>query len=468
MEKKSERKWIAHVLVLPFPVQGHINPMLQFSKRLVSKGLKVTIAISHFITKTSQFDFEDDSLGSLTFESFSDGCDQGGIYEPESFKIYLERFETIGSRSIAKLIEKLDKLGDSVIKCLVYDSVIPWALDLAKGHDLKGASFFTQSCAVDVIYYNVHRGLLSAPVKESTVSLPGLPLLELQDLPSYVCDWVSDPVSLDLVLSQFSNIENADWLLFNTFHKLESEVVKWVAEVIRIKTIGPTVPSAYLDNRVAGDKNYGLNLFKSTGDTCINWLNTKDTGSVIYVSFGSVVILEENQMKEIALALKTTGHYFLWVVREKEERKLPTHFKDEISDKGLVVTWCPQLEVLAHRAIRCFVSHCGWNSTLEALSLGVPIVGLPRNSDQTTNAKFIESIWDVGVRAKKDEKGVVRRDEIEKCVREVMVGERAAKVKGNARKWRDLAKEAVDEGGSSDRNIDEFVATLVGNSCNRS
>ena len=128
--------------------------------------------------------------------------------------------------------------------------------------------------------------------------------------------------------------------------------------------------------------------------------------------------------------------------------------------KGQVVSWFPQLEVLAHKASGCFMTHCGWNSTLEALSLGVPMIAMPQWSDQTTNAKNIMDVWKVGIRVKVDEKGIGTKEEIELCIREVIEGERGKEMKRNSMKWKELAKEAVDEDGSSDKNIEEFVTKL--------
>ena len=226
------------------------------------------------------------------------------------------------------------------------------------------------------------------------------------------------------------------------------------------KTIGPAIPSIYLDKRLEDDKEYGLNLFKPSMDTCMKWLETKKIGSVVYISFGSMAALGEEQMVEITSGLKNSNCYFLWVVRESECKKLPSNFLQEIVEKGLVVSWCPQLEVLAHKAIGCFMTHCGWNSTLEALSLGVPMIAMPQWMDQTTNAKYIMDVWKVGVRIKVDEKGIVTKEEIELCIREVIGGDRGKEMKRNLMKWMELAKEAVDKDGSSDKNIDEFVAKI--------
>ena len=136
-------------------------------------------------------------------------------------------------------------------------------------------------------------------------------------------------------------------------------------------------------------------------------------------------------------------------------REYKTHFLQ--SEKGLVVKWSSQLEVLSHEAVGCFFTHCGWNSTIEAVSLGMP----PR-TDQTTNAKLVKDLWEMGVRVKVDEKGIVGREEVEFRIREVMEGERAKEMKKNDQKRREVAIQATSKGGSSDKNIDEFISKIKG------
>lgn len=227
------------------------------------------------------------------------------------------------------------------------------------------------------------------------------------------------------------------------------------------KLVGPILPSAYLDGRIEGDKGYGASLWKPLSEQCTAWLSTKPRESVIYISFGSMVSLSSKQMEEMAWALLSTNSYLLWVVRETEREKLPAGFMESVKGKGLIVSWCNQLETLAHPAIGCFVTHCGWNSTLEGLALGVPMVALPQWSDQMTDAKFIEEIWGVGVRAKEDEFGIAGREELLYCLKAVMEGERREKMRRNARKWSESAKKATDQGGSSDNGIHEFVMKLI-------
>ncbi|KAL8099935.1 hypothetical protein AgCh_032264 [Apium graveolens] len=363
MEKNKKSP---HALVLPYPAQGHINPMLQFCKRLVSKGIKVSLANTIYISKSMLAD----PLSFISFETYSDGFDEGGYAQAGNSIIYLSTLRTVGSQTLENLLKKLDESGNPV-NVLIYDGFLPWALDVANNFGLVKAVFFTQSCAINNIYYHVYKGLISLPQRDdesSVISVPGLPLFRSWEAPA--------PLHYtDVLVDQFSNVDDADWVFFNTFHKLEEE-----------------------------------------------WLEDKPNGSVIYVSFGSAARLEVEQIREIARGLEQSNFNFLWVVRESEQTKLPI---------------------------------------LEAISLGVPIVGMPQWTDQPANAKYVEDIWGIGVRTRPYEKGIVKRKVLESLIRDVMKGEKGKTIKKRVANWKILAKEAVDEGGTSDRNITEFAAELL-------
>jgi pathogen-inducible salicylic acid glucosyltransferase len=215
MEKNGYR---AHCLVLTYPAQGHINPMMEFCKRLQHKGVKVTFVITNFISKTMHKE-----ASSIALETISDGYDEGGLAQAESIYAYEESFRRVGSQTLTQLIEKLSS-SSSPVDCVVYDSLLTWALDIAKSFGLLGAVFLTQSCAVDNIYYHVHKGVLKLPLSETEILLLGSPPLQPQDLPSFISDFGSYPVYYDMLVGQFSNIDKADWVFVNTFYELEQEV----------------------------------------------------------------------------------------------------------------------------------------------------------------------------------------------------------------------------------------------------
>ncbi|CAA3015290.1 UDP-glycosyltransferase 74F2-like [Olea europaea subsp. europaea] len=445
----------AHILALPYPSQGHINPMCQFCKRLVSKGTKATLAITSYISKSTSL-----KPDTVLIDTFSDGYDEGGFADAGDIDEYLARMKKEGSKTVAELIRKYQETNHP-IDCIVYDSFLPWALDVAKNFGILGACFFTQACAVDCVYYYVHHELLKLPVSTLPVEIPGLPPLDLSDMPSYISVHGSYPAYFQMVLNQFPNVEKADFMFINTYYKLEETVIDEMTKMRPMLTVGPTIPSFYLDKRVENDNNYEINLFQYDSTNCINWLNNKPAGSVVYVAFGSMVSLPEKQVEELAMGLKNSNFHFLWVIKASEQENLLQKFMQDTSDdKGLFITWCPQLKVLSNKALGCFFSHVGWNSTIEALSLGVPMVVMPQWTDQTMNAKLVEDVWKMGLRVKTDANGIVGREEIEGCLKEVMVGERGNEMKKFSSKWRDLAMEAVCEGGTSDTNINDFISKL--------
>ncbi|KAJ0034753.1 hypothetical protein Pint_26259 [Pistacia integerrima] len=189
--------------------------MLQLSKRLASKGLKVTLVTA----ESTPISIQGESLtSSIKIEPIPDGFAVDAGVKVRSFDEYIEQ-------NLAKLIKKHEVSGYPV-KFIVYDSVIPWMLDVVRGFGLDGAPFFTQAWAVNAIYYHFHQGTLKVPSEGgSLVSLPSMPPLGINDLPSFICDKTGAyPSLLNAVVNQLSNIHEASWILCNTFLKLEDEV----------------------------------------------------------------------------------------------------------------------------------------------------------------------------------------------------------------------------------------------------
>ncbi|XP_006664936.2 UDP-glucosyltransferase UGT13248-like [Oryza brachyantha] len=450
-----------HVVLLPYPSQGHINPILQFGKRLAGhRGVRCTLAVTRFILGQGEA-----STGDVHVAAYSDGCDACGFREARDADDYLSRLESDGSDTVDRLLCS-EAEQRRPVHALVYDSVLTWAPRVATRHGAASAAFFTQACAVNVVYEHVFEGRIKLPLAagEEPLQLPGLPVdLRLDELPTFLADTKGDsPAYLDLVVNQFKNLDMADHVLVNSFYELQPQEAEHMSSAWRAKTVGPTVPSAYLDNRLPDDRAYGFHLFATATETKA-WLDARAARSVAYVSFGSVAEPSPAQMAEVAEGLYNTGKPFLWVVRASETSKIPEDFAGKVAaeaGRGLIVAWCPQLEVLAHPAVGCFVTHCGWNSTTEALSAGVPMVAVPQWSDQTVNAMYISDVWRVGVRVRPDGEGVVRKEELARRVREVMEGERSEEYVRNAADWKEKARTAMSEDGSSDKNIVEFLTKI--------
>ncbi|XP_028095659.1 flavonol 7-O-beta-glucosyltransferase UGT74F1-like, partial [Camellia sinensis] len=176
---EEERVYKAHVIVFPFYGQGHLNPMLQFSKRLASKGLKAIVTTVLSVTKTMP-----SRAGSIAFEPVYDDCTEGGIQGPGGFKGYLDRFEASGTCCVTELIRKLES-SEYPVKCLVYDGNMPWALNIAKQLGIAAAAFFTQSCAAIASYYPMHLDLLGEPLPVLAFPMPALPEIRIPKMPLF-------------------------------------------------------------------------------------------------------------------------------------------------------------------------------------------------------------------------------------------------------------------------------------------
>jgi len=247
----------------------------------------------------------------------------------------------------------------------------------------------------------------------------------------------------------------------NTFDMLELEVLRAIS-TLNLVGIGPLIPFRFLDaqDRNSSDESSRGDHFQGSNEY-VQWLNTKKEASVIYVAFGSIAKFSKAQKLEIAHGLLETGRPFLWVVRKTVGDDDELIYKEELDKRGVIIPWCSQMEVLSHRSIGCFFTHCGWNSTMEGVSLGVPMVVMPQWTDQPTNAAFITEVWKVGLRVRVDEKGIVTGEEIESCVNKIMGGERGKEIKANSLKWRERARIAMEESGSSDNNISDFVKNII-------
>lgn len=471
-----------HFLLVTLPAQGHINPALQFAKHLLRAVSTASVTFATSVSAYRRMGKEAaDVPNRLTFATISDGYDDGFRHTDGDVRNYLSMFRQRGTETLTELFVKSADEGRPVT-CLVYTLFLPWAAEVARGFHVPRALLWIQTATVfDVYYYYFtgYKGIINDCEKDPSWSLklPNMPFeLKSRDLPSFLLP--STPYPYTFALPTFEeqvevlNKEENPKILVNTFEALEPEALKSMEKFLLIP-VGPLLPSAFLDGRDPLDKSFGRDLFQCPKDEdYMEWLDSRERSSVIYVSFGSLSVLPKTQMEELARALLLTHRPFLWVIREKEKKKKEQAKNkedkeeeeeedqlscvEELKEKGMIVRWCSQVEVLSHPSVGCFVTHCGWNSTLESLTSGVPVVAFPQWTDQTTNAKLVEDVWRTGVRVEVSQVkgGLVKSEEIKRCLEVVMGDEDMI---GNAKRWRDLAIEAAKEGGSSDRNLKAFI-----------
>ncbi|KAL2939179.1 Limonoid UDP-glucosyltransferase [Bienertia sinuspersici] len=461
---------LVHVFMVSFPGQGHINPLLRLGKILASKGLLVTFTTTENFgqnIRSSNDAVSDQPVpvgdGLIRFEFFDDEWPDG---DPRKYDMdqYLPQLEVVGRRWVIERVAGLAQEGRPV-SCLINNPFIPWVSDVAEDLGLPSAMLWPQNCACFLSYFYFHHNLIKFPTEDDLyidVEVPTLPLLKWDEIPTFLHPTTPYAFLKRAILKQYNNLSKPFCVLLDTFYELEKSTVDHTVELLAPCPIRPVGP--LFKQSEPGWANVRADPLRPNQD-CLKWLDGKPDGSVVYISFGTIVFPKQEQIDEIAAGLERAGVSFLWVMKPplKESglsnHTLPEGFFDRVADNGKVVHFSPQEQVLAHPAVACFMTHCGWNSTMESLSSGVPVIAFPSWGDQVTDAKFLCDVFGTGLLLTRGEheKRVIPRDEVEKCLRDATSGPKAAEMKKNALKWKASADKAISKGGSSDENIRIFV-----------
>jgi hypothetical protein len=291
--------------------------------------------------------------------------------------------------------------------------------------------------------------------------IPGMKGIRLRDLPSFVRTTDPDDIMLDFPMVESERAQKASAIFFNTFDALEHQVLDALSSMF--PPIYPIGPLQFLLNQIPDNDRtlIGSNLWKEEVG-CLEWLDKKEPNSVFYVNFGSVTVMTCDELIEFAWGLANSNQTFLWIIRpdlvEGDSAVLPPEFLAETKERGMLANWCPQEQVLGHPSVGGFLTHSGWNSTIESVCNGVPIISWPFLAEQQTNCRYSCNEWGIGMEIE----GSVRREEIKSLVKELMVGEKGKELKKKAVEWKKLAEEATSRPtGSSYVNLDKMINEVL-------
>jgi UDP:flavonoid glycosyltransferase YjiC (YdhE family) len=275
----------------------------------------------------------------------------------------------------------------------------------------------------------------------------------MKDLPWFQTE---DPRSGDkLQRGVMKSLKSSSGIVFNVIEDLEAEQLKESLKAFPVPMfcIGP------FHRRVAASSS---NLL--TQDmTCLSWLDKQEPRSVIYASLGSIASIDESEFLEIAWGLRNSEQPFLWVVRPGSIKGtewieiLPKGFIESLEGKGKIVKWAPQIEVLAHRATGGFLTHCGWNSTIESICEAIPMICKPSFGDQRVNARYISDVWKIGLHLENK----TERLEIENAVRTLLTSSQGEEIRKSIMPMKETAEKCLKLGGSSYRNLENLIAYIL-------
>ncbi|KAG5534253.1 hypothetical protein RHGRI_022392 [Rhododendron griersonianum] len=466
-----------HVVCVPFPAQGHVSPMMQLSKLLHSRGFHVTFVNTEFNHRRLIRSRGPESVKGLTdfrFETIPDGLPPS---DRDATQEVPPLCDSTRKNCLVPFVELLHRLnstpGVPPVTCVVSDGIMSFGIEAAKEVGVPEVQFWTASACSFMGYLHfrelIKRGIF--PLKDENFMsdgtldtpidwIPGMRNIQLKDLPSFLRTSDPNDIMFDFLGEEAQNCLKSLAIIFNTFDGFEQEVLEAISSRFpNIYTVGPL---SLLCNQVSDSQVNSLNssLWKED-PKCIEWLDQKEPNSVVYVNYGSVTVMSGQHLKEFAWGLANSNHPFLWVVRPDvvmgDSAKLPEDFLEETKDRGLLVSWCAQEQVLGHPSVGAFLMHCGWNSMTEAVCGGVPVICWPFFADQQTNCRYACTHWGTGVEVNYD----VKRGEVEALVREMMEGEGGKKMRSKAKEWKKKAEEAVDVGGSSYNNFDRLLVTVT-------
>ncbi|KAK2374115.1 7-deoxyloganetin glucosyltransferase [Trifolium repens] len=418
--EKSMEKSSPHVLIFPCPAQGHVNSMLKLAELLAIQNLHITFLNTKYIhNRLIQFNDDIQALlecyPKLQFKTIPDFLDE-------------ENHPGFG-----------EKIGDAIVIEFVCS-----------------CCFWAYFCVPKLLESNELPIKGEEDMDRIIKNTPGMEnLLRCRDLPSFCRENTKEHILIDEVVLRTKQSLNANAVIFNTFEDLESPILSQIRlHFSKLYTLGP------LHHHLATTKKTSSSSFKSNffkvDRECMTWLDSQELKSVIYVSFGSITPLKREELIEIWHGLLNSKKQFLWVIRPNmvQEKGLLNELKEGTSkEQGLIVGWVPQEEVLSHKAIGAFLTHSGWNSTLESVVCGVPMICWPYFADQQINSRFVSEVWKIGL----DMKDVIcDRKVVENMVNDVMVNRKDEFLR-SAMKMAKLASKSVSPGGSSYNSFHDLI-----------
>ncbi|CAH9077373.1 unnamed protein product [Cuscuta europaea] len=441
MEGGAEKRGC--LVLVPYPFQGHMTPMLQLGHTLNSKGFSIIVAHTQFNAPDPKKHPE------FTFHGLADGIPASDL------AVSGTRLKTkfMNENCRAPLEDFLKEKG-SLVSCVIYDTAMSFVDQVAALLNLP---------SIVLRPYNAVflQALLHILENEETISLipesrledpiPEFHPVRYQDIP-----YCHDSEEVKSFIWNIIKIRPSSLaMIWNTVEELERT---WLSRFQQHYNV-PIFPVGPLHKIALAHKTSLI----EEDDSCLAWLDKQASQSVLFVGVsGSLATIGQRDFEEIAWGLADSNQPFLWAVRpgsvNEKKDEIIEDFEKKVGNRGRLVKWAPQKDVLAHGSVGGFWSHCGWNSTLESISEGMPMICKPLIADQFVNARFLVHEWKVGLALEEVERSVIAD-----TVRKLMVGDERKELKQNAMEMKRKMADCLQKGGSSYKALNEltnFISSL--------
>ncbi|KAL8041411.1 hypothetical protein ABFS82_10G162000 [Erythranthe guttata] len=462
------------VVMVPLPAQGHLNQLLHLSRRISAYNIPVYYvgAATHIRQVKLRRHLAADEDMYIHFHEFPTPHFENPPPDPNSPHKFPSQIipslkaSTHLRQPISSFVGALSTNFRRVV--VVFDSLMAYVVQ-----DISNADCYTfrSISAVAVASWEANAAAdENCPTEARNI---------LEQTPSMKGHY--PPEFQEFLNLQTSSKKVSGGEIYNSCREIEGPYLDLLArrkinndkeeeeEDQKIWALGPFNPLSSLPSSNPNNK-------------CLSWLDKHGPNSVILVSFGTTTSFSNKQIEEIALGLERSEQKFIWVLREadkgdiftttKEIKKftelpLPEGFEERVKERGLVLVneWAPQLEILGHVSTGGFLSHCGWNSCLEGISMGVPMATWPLHSDQPANAALVTKGLKIGVEAKKwcVEEGevVTSADVVEEVVRKLMVSEEGGLMRKRAAELGGAVRDSWMEGGAAREEMEAFISHIT-------
>ncbi|KAE9612471.1 hypothetical protein Lal_00033322 [Lupinus albus] len=448
------------VVMVPLPLQGHLNQLMHLSRLILSHNIPV-----HFVctakhnlqAKLRVQGWNPNSISNIHFHDLevppfpSPTPNPNGETKFPSHVTPAIVATTQLREPVAAFIQSLSSTARKVI--VIYDSLMVYVVQDVKHITNAENYIFHSTCAFTTSMFFLDKEGIP---EESSVFIPEVPSLE----------GCFDPEFLDFFKIQVELSNFNDGNIYNTSRAIDGPYVDLIDSMTggqKHWALGPFNPLT-IENENSKERHFSF-----------KWLDKQEPNSVIYVSFGTLTAMTGEQIKEIAIGLEQSKQKFIWVIRDADKgdifdedgirrHELPNGYEERVEGFGLVVRdWAPQLDILHHSSTGGFMSHCGWNSCIESITMGVPIAAWPIHSDQPRNSVLITHVLKIGfaVRDWTQRNELVTAPDVEKAVRRLMETNEGEEMRQRALKLKDDVLRSKDEGGVSSVEINSFIAHIT-------
>lgn len=437
-----------HIAVLAFPFGSHAAALLNLTQRLAASA-PLGVIFSFLSTPASIAKiFSKPTHGLIKPYDVWDGVFpvEASSKSPQQLvEIFLEATPD----NFYKIVKQAEADSGVKVSCILADAFLWFANDMAEVMGVPWLAFWAAGATSFSahVYTDLIRAHFSIENEEANVKiLPGLSAVRVSDLPEgVVCGDLESPLS-KMLQDMGTKLAGATAVAINSFEELEPAATSDLKPILRnVLNVGPstiTVP-----------------LLSNSDDTsgCLEWLDTRGSGSVVYIGFGNVLVPPPSEIVALAEALASSKRPFIWSLQDTMRSLLPDGFSEKTSGHGKIVAWAPQLQVLGHPSVGVYVTHCGFNSLVESILCCVPLVARPLLGDNMINCRLVEEVWKIGMKV---EDGKFTEGGTMEALDSIMFGDKGKEMRENVGILRSRLLESTGPNGSSTHNFRTFSNLL--------